>query len=120
MMFFFIELTSFELLKAIKRVQEFAFPPHREVSTEEIPTEVKIEELTRLMRAGVRLDFSAIMKAARSVLEAVVFFLAALELARQRFLYIRQKESYGGIHLAARELKLREITVSRSKPKGRG
>ena len=98
-----IELTTFELLKAIKRVQEFAFPIPRDVEKDEIPLEEKIRELTGLMRQRIRLSLSTLLASSRSALEAVVIFLAALELARQRFLRITQTDNFEEIKLSLRK-----------------
>lgn len=97
-----LDLTTFELLKAIKRVQEFAFPIPRDVVKDEVPLEEKIRELTGIMRSQVRVSLSTLLKSSRSVLEAVVFFLAALELSKQRFLHISQNANFDEIKLSLR------------------
>ncbi len=97
-----IDLNVFELLKSMRRVQEFAFPVTREVAKEEIPLEEKLEELTTLLRNRAEVNLSTLISSARSLLEAVVFFLAALELARQRAAHINQQKTWGEIRLKAR------------------
>jgi len=99
----FIEVSSFELLKALQRIQEFAFPPSREISREEINLEDKIEELLALVRVRTRVSLTQVLMASRSYLEAAVLFLAALELARQKALRLTQKESFGDITVVLRE-----------------
>jgi len=99
----YIEVSSFELLKALQRIQEFAFPPTREISGEEINLEEKIEELLALVRVRTRISLTQVLMAARSHLEAAVLFLAALELARQKSLRLTQRESYGEITVVLRE-----------------
>jgi len=98
-----LDLDAFELLKAIQRVQEFAFPVPRDVVKEEIPLEEKMAELSSLVRSRVRVNLSTLLNSAHSVLEAVVLFLAALELARQRFLRISQPANYEEIKLNLRK-----------------
>jgi len=98
----FIEMTLFELLKAMRRVQEFAFPRTRDIAREEINLEDKILELIAIVKIRIRVNLSLLMGSSRSVLEAVVFFLASLELARQKVLRLSQKNSYGEIEATAR------------------
>ena len=98
----FIEMTLFELLKAMRRVQEFAFPRTRDIVREEINLEDKIIELIAIIKIRVRVNLSLLMGSSRSVLEAVVFFLASLELARLKLLRLSQKDSYGEIEATAR------------------
>ena len=98
-----VDMTTFELLKAIKRVQEFAFPIPRDVIRDEIPLEEKVRELTGIVRDQVRVSLSTLLKSSRSLLEAVVFFLAALELSKQRFLRISQEGNFEEIKLSLRK-----------------
>jgi len=102
----FIETSVFELLKAMRQVQEFAFPPSREISREEITLEDKIAELLAIVKIRLRVSLSRVLESSHSLLEAAVFFLAALELAHQKTLHIKQPENFGEIELVARETRV--------------
>ncbi len=97
----YVDVSAFELLKAMQKMQQFAFPSAREVVAEEISLEDKLEELLAVVRVRMRLSLSKVLHESRSVLEAVIFFLAALELARQKTLRITQKEIFGEIEVHA-------------------
>lgn len=98
----FVDMSAFEILKAMRRVQEFAFPVVREVVKQEINLEEKIEELFAIVRVRLKASLTQLIGRSRSAMEGVVFFLAALELARQKALRIRQQETFGEIELTLR------------------
>lgn len=98
----FIEMSAFELLKSMSRLQEFAFPATREVAKEEIRLEDKIAEVLAVVKFRLRVSLSRLMRTSRSVLEAVVCFMAALELTKQREIRLEQKEAFGEIEAVVR------------------
>ena len=102
----FIETSVFELLKAMRQIQEFAFPSSREIAKEEITLEDKIAELLAIVKIRLRVSLSRVLESSHSLLEAAVFFLAALELARQKTLHIKQPENFAEIQLVARETRV--------------
>lgn len=102
----FIEISVFELLKAMREVQEFAFPSARDITREEVTLEDKIAELLAIVKIRLRVSLSRLLDSSRSLLEAAVFFLAALELARQKALYIRQARNFDEIEVVARETRV--------------
>ncbi len=99
----FVEMSAFELLKSMQKIQEFAFPVSREIVKEEITLEDKIAELFAIIKIRLRLSLTQVLNSSRSLLEAVVFFLAALELTKQRALHIKQDDNFGEIQIIARE-----------------
>ncbi len=98
----FIDVSAFELLKAMRRIQEFAYPSVREVVKQEIKLEDKIEELFAIVRVRLKASLTQLIRRSRSTMEAVVFFLAALELARQKALRIQQAQPFGEIEVTLR------------------
>ncbi len=108
----FIEMSTFELLKAMRQIQEFAFPPTREITKEEINLQDKIAELISIVKIRLRVSLSRLLNASRSVLEATVFFMAALELARQKVLRLHQPEHFGEIQVTARKDGTRGASLS--------
>ncbi len=99
----YIEMSAFELLKSMRQIQEFAFPPAREIAREEINLEDKITELLAIIKIRIQVSLSRLLNACRSSLETAVTFLAALELARLKVLRLRQTENFGQISATARE-----------------
>lgn len=99
----YVEVSAFEILKAMRSMQEFAFPVARDIAREEIRLEDKIIELLTMVRIRTRMNLSRLLTESRNVLEAVVFFLAALELARQKALRIAQREAFGEIEVTSAE-----------------
>jgi segregation and condensation protein A len=99
----YVEVSAFEILKAMRSLQEFTFPIARDIAREEIRLEDKIMELLTMVRIRTRMNLSRLLKESRSLLEAVVFFLAALELAKQKSLRIAQREAFGEIEVTASE-----------------
>ncbi len=100
----FIEMSVFELLKSMRKLQDFAFPVIRAVAKEEIRLEDKIAEVLAVVRFRIRVSISRLMRGSRSLLEAVVCFMAALELTKQRAIRLEQKETFGEIEAVARTL----------------
>ncbi|MEK7474619.1 MAG: segregation/condensation protein A [Candidatus Coatesbacteria bacterium] len=99
----FVEVSAFEILKAMRSMQEFTFPVARDIAREEIRLEDKILELLTMVRIRTRMNLSRLLKESRNLLEAVVFFLAALELAKQKTLKIAQREAFGEIEVTTAE-----------------
>jgi len=99
----FLDLSAFELLKVMKRLQEFAFPVLREIVRDEVKLEDKIAELLALLKAGLKVSLSQLISSSRSTIEAVVFFLAALELTRQKAIKLGQAENFGEIFAQLRK-----------------
>ena len=102
----FIETSVFELLKAMRQVQEFAFPVSREIGREEVTLEDKIAELLAIVKIRLRVSLSRLLNSSRSLLEAAVFFMAALELARQKALFLKQEKNFAEIEAVARETRI--------------
>jgi len=98
----FIEMSSFELLKAMRKIQEFAFQGVREIVKEEINLEDKIDELLTIVKVRLRVSLSRMFVSSRSLLEAVVFFMASLELTKQKAIRLEQKENFGELEAVVR------------------
>lgn len=98
----FIEMSSFELLKAMRKIQEFAFPAIREIVKEEINLEDKIDELLTIIKVRLRVSLSRMFVTSRSMLEAVVFFMASLELTKQKAIRLKQEENFGELEAIVR------------------
>ncbi len=99
----FIELSAFELLKSMQTIQDFVFPAVREVARQAVNLEEKIEELFAILRIRLRISLTQIFDRSRSLMEKIAFFLAALELARQKALRIRQAKNFAEVELTLRK-----------------
>lgn len=99
----FLDLSAFELLKVMKRLQEFAFPISREIVRDEVKLEDKIAELLAVLRDKLKVSLSQMIASSRSTVEAVVIFLAALELARQKAVKLAQAHNFGEIVVSLRK-----------------
>lgn len=99
----FIELSAFELVRTMQKLREFAFPAVRELTRQAINLEEKIRELFALLRMKARISLTQLFGRSRSLMETIVFFLAALELARRKTLRLKQKENFSEIEAVLRK-----------------
>ncbi len=94
-------LTLENLLTAYKALLQIL--EHQKLATEYIPETISIEEkiaqLENLILKKVNLRFQELIKHSQTKLEAIVTFLALLELVKQRIVKVRQKKLFEDIVL---------------------
>lgn len=92
------------LAAAFKQVLD-RLPPPDEVSVEmeQVSLSDKLEELRRMLRQQSQMNFTAIFRHSRTRLEAVVIFLALLELIRIGEARVAQAAAFGEITVHAQE-----------------
>jgi segregation and condensation protein A len=74
-----------------------------EVLEKAISLEEKIIQLRRFLEKKSEISFQQAIQAAQNKIEAVVAFLAVLELAKRRVLFVKQAHSFGEIILKAKK-----------------
>jgi segregation and condensation protein A len=74
----------------------------REIVNTEVPTDTRIAQIVTALTAHAFITFSALLSAAPSRDELVGFFIAMLELVRQKKIFARQSDDYGEIYLTPR------------------
>jgi len=85
-------------------LQRLPPPESVEVELHSFSLEEKLANLRRLLAQEAEVDFAQIFATARSRLEAVMIFLALLELIRQSEAEVTQARSFGPIHVRRRTL----------------
>jgi len=93
-----VNATVFDLFRAFQRALERL--RHRQelvIAREEITMAEKIAELRALLRERGRVDITALFETARSRREALILFLAVLELVRIALIRLVQTERFGRI-----------------------
>ncbi len=93
-----VNATVFDLLRAFQRTLE-RLRQRQElvIAREEITMAEKIAELRALLRERRRVDITALFETARSRREALILFLAVLELVRIALIRLVQTERFGRI-----------------------
>jgi segregation and condensation protein A len=90
----------YDLLQAFYKVlQSVGREGFHEVFEQVLTLEQMIEEIKRRFEGQLRLRFSALFQPGGGKLEIVVTFLALLELVKQRWLRIAQKDAFGEIEM---------------------
>lgn len=72
----------------------------KETIKETISLQKKIAEMQALISRQVNLRFNEIIKQAKNKLEAIISFLALLELVKQKIVHVNQANSFGDIEIA--------------------
>jgi len=92
------------LAAAFQQVLDRLPPPDQvTVEFEQVSLSDKLEELRRMLRHQAQMNFTAIFRHARTRLEAVVTFLALLELIRIGEARVAQTSAFGEITVHAQE-----------------
>lgn len=85
----------YDLLRVLKQFEEL----EKETIRETISIKEKIANLQSLISREVNVKFNTIIKQAKTKLEAIVSFLALLELVRQKIVNVMQKDEFGEIEI---------------------
>lgn len=89
------------ILLNLEKQQEEKLPEER--LEPKISIDEKILLIKKMLIDKLRINFSKLLKSAKSNTEVVVSFLAVLELAKQKELFFEQEELFGEIHLSKLE-----------------
>lgn len=90
-------LTYTSLMNRQKEKLNRSFSRPRKLEREEFKIEDKMEELERFLYANSSVNFNALLQKSRSKAEAIVMFLAVLELTRNRRIRISQEDVFSEI-----------------------
>lgn len=90
-------LTYTSLMNRQKEKLNRSFIRPRKLEREEFKIEDKMEELERFLYANSSVNFNALLQKSRSKAEAIVMFLAVLELTRNRRIRISQEDVFSEI-----------------------
>ncbi len=100
-----LEQKDVDLYDLIKVLQKYIIQKPQEISEDisldEYKVEVKIEELTKLLRKHKKILFSDLIKNS-SRIELIAFFLAILELMKRKKVSIFQSTQFSDIHINKR------------------
>ncbi len=100
-----LEQKDIDLYDLIKVLQKYIIQKPQEISEDisldEYKVEVKIEELTKLLRKHKKILFSDLIKNC-SRIELIAFFLAILELMKRKKVSIFQSAQFSDIHINKR------------------
>ena len=107
----FVEASLFDLLTAFSQFMagNLSAEVVHEILQEGATVEQKIALLRQLAREQGKVSFSELFRQARDRVEAVVTFLALLELIRLKELLIRQAQPFGEILILRSEETLRNF-----------
>ncbi len=92
-----------ELLKALYRFEEEAAPITSVVAIPKVTIKKKIQDLIRHLRIDKHLSFRRLLPKGYDRIEAIVLFLAILELVKQQYVTAEQGELFTDIGLSATE-----------------
>lgn len=90
-----LSASFYDLLRVLKQFEEL----EKETIRETISIKEKIANLQSLISREVNVKFNTIIKQAKTKLEAIVSFLALLELVRQKIVNVMQKDEFGEIEI---------------------
>jgi segregation and condensation protein A len=100
-----LEQKDVDLYDLIKVLQKYIIQKPQEIaediSLDEYKVEVKIEELTKLLRKHKKILFSDLIKNCNRI-ELIAFFLAILELMKRKKVSIFQSTQFSDIHINKR------------------
>ena len=100
-----LEQKDVDLYDLIKVLQKYIIQKPQEISEDisldEYKVEVKIEELTKLLRKHKKILFSDLIKNCNRI-ELIAFFLAILELMKRKKVSIFQSAQFSDIHINKR------------------
>lgn len=88
-----------EFAKILSRVEELEEKLDQRVIAPEISIDERISFIKNIISQKIKINFTTILKEARSRTEVIVNFLAILELAKQRELIFNQDDLFGEIFL---------------------
>ena len=98
------EADLFSLIAAFRKVlDEVGKDTFREITRSSVTVKEKIGELLSLIRERKEFAFSELFRNVVSRLEAIVSFLAVLELIKQRKIFARQSKLFGEIRILRRD-----------------
>ncbi len=99
-----LEADLFSLIAAFRKVlDEVGKDSFREITRSSVTVKEKIGELLSLIRQRKEFTFSEVFRNVASRLEAIVSFLAVLELIKQRKIFTRQSKLFGEIRILRRD-----------------
>jgi len=100
-----LEQKDVDLYDLIKVLQKYIIQKPQEISEDisldEYKVEVKIEELTKLLRKHTKILFSDLIKNCNRI-ELIAFFLAILELMKRKKISVFQNTQFSDIHINKR------------------
>jgi len=97
------ELGVVDLFAAFnKMVHTLLTTEAQEIVSDEVPTEVRLEQIRTALQAAGRVRFSLLLSSEPTKGEMVGFFIALMELIRLREVRARQSEDFGDIHIEPR------------------
>ena len=95
-----LEVSLFDLIGALTGVLErFKEEPLKEIIREEVTVKERIRFIMDMLTVEKKVNFTQLFTTSRSRVEAIVTFLALLELIRLREVRAIQKESFGEVYL---------------------
>ncbi len=98
------EADLFSLIAAFRQVlNEAGKDSFAEITRSSVTVKEKIGELLSLIRERKDFTFSELFRNVASILEAIVSFLAVLELIKQKKIFARQSKLFGEIRILRRE-----------------
>ena len=99
-----LEADLFSLIAAFRKVlNEVGKGSFREITRSSLTVKEKIGELLSLISERKEFAFSELFRNVASKLEAIVSFLAVLELIKQKKIFARQSKLFGEIRILKRE-----------------
>ena len=100
----FLEVSLFELLSAFAKVVEYAEKEesYTGISPYEITQEAKIKEILNMFKSTKEINFNDIFPRNSTRIEAIVAFLAVLELVKLKKILVRQRGLFGEILVSKR------------------
>lgn len=90
-----------ELMKALFRYEEDAIPLTSVVAIPRVTIKNKIRDLIYFLRKDKRLSYSSILSENHSRIEAIILFLAILELIKQDYAIAEQSSLFADINISA-------------------
>jgi len=98
------EANLFDLINVFKRVMEdVPKEMFEEVIKDEVTVEEKTHELLHMLKEKTKLQFSKLLKNAKSKLEIIATFLSILELIRLQEVLVYQTQDFGEIEIVRNE-----------------
>ncbi len=97
-----------DMLKSLYRFEEDAAPITSVVTIPRVTIKNKIRDIINNLRRGERLSYRNLLQKDANKIEAIVLFLAILELIKQNYAFAKQESLFGDINIEATEKTLQE------------